>query len=69
MRELSRKKIRAAVLAEFRPDEGSQIVMAGAMATKKLKCPSCGERHSPRLTCLAAWLEGLKSKGRRKRDS
>jgi len=25
------------------------------------RCPSCGERHNPKLTCLEAWLDGLKS--------
>jgi len=29
--------------------------------SEKTRCPSCGERHSPKVTCLEAWLEGLKS--------
>ena len=28
------------------------------------RCPTCNERHDPRLTCLAAWLERVETPAR-----
>jgi hypothetical protein len=31
------------------------------MSKKKSGCPTCGGKHSARLSCLSAWLKNVKA--------
>jgi hypothetical protein len=49
------------------PDTPSPLLAKTVSSQKQGKCPTCGGKHNPKLSCLKAWLRDVKG-GKRSED-